>query len=188
MDESTTFGTTDWLHEEIHREHRLISERMSWYVASQAFLMGAFAMAGRDDHPYKWLPPTTAVVGLAMTLVAAISLGAALFSMRILRGQLFSALDDADRKRLSYWFSTQRRWLHWAGAIAPVFMPAIFLVLWAVMLTQSLPEGFRLSGALACQTAVPPERAGTPAPMPSAAVPSMPVTNPSGSADQPPAP
>jgi hypothetical protein len=30
--------TFDYVHEEIHREHTLISNRMSWYVASQSCL------------------------------------------------------------------------------------------------------------------------------------------------------
>lgn len=34
------------VHREIHYEHGLISNRMSWYVTSQSFLMAAFAVVG----------------------------------------------------------------------------------------------------------------------------------------------
>jgi len=46
LDEPSSAFPTDErfrvIHEEIHREHALISNRMNWFVTSQAFLVAAF--------------------------------------------------------------------------------------------------------------------------------------------------
>jgi hypothetical protein len=55
--------------QEVHREHNLISNRMTWYVTSQSFLMAAFAVSGSSNHKFEWLSkPFLPVLGILTSL------------------------------------------------------------------------------------------------------------------------
>ena len=66
----------DDIHEEIHRKHGLLSNRMNWYVTSQAFLFGAAALGG--DSPFSRL---MSYLGIAVTLAIMASVVGGLLAM-----------------------------------------------------------------------------------------------------------
>ena len=69
--------------QEIHREHNLISNRMTWYVTSQSFLMAAFAVSGGQGNSvscsFKLSLP---ILGISISIIILASLIAALTAMQ----------------------------------------------------------------------------------------------------------
>lgn len=127
-------GAAAWLEDEIHREHRLIADRMGWYVSSQAFLMTAFAIAGNTGHPFVWLPRVTAIAGIAISVVVAASLWAALAALHLLRGE---ARRLAPSRFVAFWFSPRRDVMHRLGTLPPACLPVAFLLLWVVLFVRA---------------------------------------------------
>lgn len=78
----------DRIHAEIHREHGLLSNRMSWYVTSQAFLVGAFAVGGNNGYAFRWMSYLIPVVGIVITTLILLSIVAGLLAMTRLRRQI----------------------------------------------------------------------------------------------------
>jgi hypothetical protein len=113
------------IHKEIHREHGLISNRMSWYVTSQSFLVAAFAVGGNYNYRFQWMSRFIPVLGIAITLLIGLSILAGVGAMMRLRKQEFA---------ISNVFEDAPIYLHWLGMAAPCLIPVILLSAWITAL------------------------------------------------------
>ena len=124
------------VHREIHYEHGLISNRMSWYVTSQSFLMAAFAVVGGAGHNFLWLakgliPP----LGIVISLIIWISLLAALVAMHRLRAKERALINLHDSTSP---FGSLHKRTHLAGMSPPALVPFVFLIAWIVVWIMTL--------------------------------------------------
>lgn len=139
------------VHREIQHEHNLISNRMSWYVTSQSFLMAAFAVSGGANHSFQWLArPFLPILGIVTSLISWLSLIAAVAAMNKVGTYRKKILDqDNELKNLTpfserfkkddenwFIFMTRVGWIHLAGLSPPVVTPLIFLIAWVIALTR----------------------------------------------------
>jgi hypothetical protein len=119
------------IHSEIHYEHGLISNRMSWYVTSQAFLMTAFMAGGGDGHSYqswsKWFIP---IIGILISALIWFAIVAALSAMKRLRKQEFELLQRKALANLPY--RKMPKIIHFTGMTPAAVIPIIFMVAWIV--------------------------------------------------------
>jgi hypothetical protein len=126
-------GDQFWLDAEIHREHGLIAHRMNWYVASQSFLLTAYAIANTPNNELskvgRWLLPLLAML---VSLVTWFALGAALKTMAKLRREQGRLVEPEFYK---FWYA-KRRWAHAIGSAPPVVIPILFFVSWAILWTN----------------------------------------------------
>ncbi len=123
------------VHREIHYEHGLISNRMSWYVTSQSFLMAAFAVVGGYLHNFPWLakwfiPP----LGILISFVTLVSIGAAVLVMSRLRRKEKDLIDRYDPQSP---FRLLRKQTHRLGLLPPVSVPLLFLIAWIMIWLSS---------------------------------------------------
>lgn len=121
----------------IEHEDDLISQRLSWLVGSQAFLLSAFAISlnapsafvrpgyAEANHLLTWFIPCGAI---AIIAVLWLTLVGAVWSLRILQNQA-ARLTTTDE--LPIYSSTPIRLL---GLAAPGLIPFILLALWIPLL------------------------------------------------------
>src|ERR1051325_11188359 len=119
------------IHREIHYEHGLISNRMSWYVTSQSFLMAALAVVGGYLHNFQWLakwliPP----LGILISIVTFVSIIAAVMVMSKLRNEEKCLIDKHDPKSP---FKLLRKQTHRMGLLPPISVPSLFLIAWILI-------------------------------------------------------
>lgn len=122
----------DMLHKELHYEHGLISNRTAWYVASQAFLMTAFAASGSQGHDFPWLAKWfLPVLGIISSFLIAVSVHAGLRAIDLLQDQvdkLFKEKPDLEKAP----FGIRPAAIHSKGMFAPTWIPRVFLLAWCV--------------------------------------------------------
>jgi disulfide bond formation protein DsbB len=130
----------DALRRRIDHEDGLISQRLSWLVASQAFLVSGFAITlngysaqlpARERHLHELLLQVIPWSAMACTVAVWLTLFGAIASMSVLRKEVDRVAVPTDPKMYS---GTGIRFL---GLIAPLFVPAIFLALWILVLCSS---------------------------------------------------
>jgi hypothetical protein len=127
------------LRRRLEHEDDLINQRLSWLVASQAFLLTAFAISlnaspatGRPEYAaanrmlVALLPPT----GIACILVLGLTVAGAVWSMAELRDMAKRISSPED---LPIHSRTPIRRL---GLAAPVLIPCIFLALWLSLIAS----------------------------------------------------
>lgn len=111
----------DKVHDEIHREHSLLSNRMNWYVTSQSFLVGAFAMGGEANYTFRWMSrwfiPS---VGILITVATMLSMFAGVRAMIHLRNLSCYKCDCFNAPP----------YLHRVGVGASCMIPVILLLGW----------------------------------------------------------
>jgi Mn2+/Fe2+ NRAMP family transporter len=125
------------LRRRIEHEDELISQRLSWLVGSQSFLLTAFAIslnagtvakepayAAANRMLVALLPPT----GIACVLIVGFTVAGAIWSLselRALAGQIAGPGDLPIHSRPAI-----RR----LGLAAPVAIPCVFLTLWLALI------------------------------------------------------
>ena len=127
------------IRERLDRENELLAHRTSWTVASQSFLLSAYAAcvvgtASEPANPHAsaleslvTLLPWTAVTSLLVLYVAVA--GGLLAMFRLAR-----TLEPVDaREELLFKGPCVPRI---AGLLPPVLVPAVFLLTWAVVLSR----------------------------------------------------
>ena len=126
-----------WIRERIDHEDNLLAQRTTWVVTSQAFLFSAYAIcAGAlspgvhrpHDHELEillTLIPSAAIGSLALLYF---TIAGALRATGQLRRLLLPA-QEAHRVIL-----LGDRFVQFAGASAPLFIPAVFLITWIILL------------------------------------------------------
>ena len=121
-------GDAEWTEAEIHWEHTLISHRMSWYVASQSFLLTAFAIAMGPQNilreTAKWLMPLLGVTVSVVTWLAIVAAGVSMHNLRKRQRELHS-----DEEFLKFWHQRSAL-IPMAGVLPGMLLPPVFLAAW----------------------------------------------------------
>ena len=125
------------LRRRIEHEDNLVNQRLSWLVASQAFMLTAFAILLNAplnsltsayyavNHLLVSLLPYAAI---ACVVIIWITLVGAIWSMKLLRDKAASITLPND---IAVQSPAAIRGL---GLVAPIGIPAVFLVLWMVVI------------------------------------------------------
>jgi hypothetical protein len=135
---------------EIQFEHNQIATRMSWYVASQSFLMAAFTISGNPTNNYHWLAILIPTLGSLTSIIIGLSLVAAIAAMKHWREYLRKiVMDDKNLLELQGLLGVSIRisqkdrpkwdkapWIHPVGLLTPRVTPWIFLSAWIFILWQ----------------------------------------------------
>jgi hypothetical protein len=123
----------DALRRRIEHEDNLINQRLSWLVASQAFLLTALAIslnATPESKPPSYVAANRMLVallpkaGIACILILGLTLAGAIWSLAELRTQAARIAGPGDLPIHS------RRPIRWLGFAAPIAIPGVFLALW----------------------------------------------------------
>lgn len=134
------------IREEIQAEHSLISQRLSWYVGSQSFLLTAYAIAWNKDHEWRmFFQQGMPILGALLSILAFIGVRSAIRVQKDLIAQQTDLLarlikaqpDDADDKKILEEYRkttcsgrpTAQRF-HKLAMIAPWAVPLLFLLVW----------------------------------------------------------
>jgi hypothetical protein len=130
--------------EQIEHEDNLITQRLSWLVASQSFLFTAFAIL-LNAPPQGKLPAFDAkqaqifqlipLVGLLSDLLIYVSIVAGVIATSKLRAHWLAVRrGDADDRQLPAIQGPRLSQL--MGLVAPLLLPLVFLVIWAYVLAS----------------------------------------------------
>ena len=121
----------------IEHEDNLVNQRLSWLVGSQSFLLTAFAILLNGPQQLR-MPHYAGVsnamvgllpwVGLGCVAVLWLTLWGAIWSMKKLREEAAKVKDPGDLPVHSI------AAIRMLGLAAPVVIPALFLMLWIVVL------------------------------------------------------
>ena len=128
----------------LEHEDNLVVHRLSWLMASQAFLFTAYAIsasglataAGAGYGPLQGMFRLMPVVGLISTVLIWMGMVAALRAMAWLRSLYSARIKDEAALGVPPALSPHefRMW----GLAAPRFLPAIFVVAWLILLVFAL--------------------------------------------------
>lgn len=121
---------------QIEHEDNLITQRLSWFLASQAFLFSAFAIVLNAPLQsrfgdriqlvfFRFIP----VIAIAVGLLIWLAVWAGILAMRRLRGMLYERPDLTDFPLIQGRLHTR-----WMGLAAPVFLPPLFAAVWGALL------------------------------------------------------
>jgi len=138
-------GTVDFssykaIRDEIAHEDNLMGTRLSWFFASQAFLLSALAIAHsskdnaipnvRNDYYYP-LVPVLAIASCILILLGIIGGAVAIRRWRRLLAQMI-------RQDPSLPAIGRDGWIMRFGWSAPLLMPLIFFLAWAYLLVAGM--------------------------------------------------
>jgi len=127
-------GDERWIDSEIHREHALVSHRMNWYVASQAFLLTAFATGANKEHfIIKYIPLLIPIIGFVISAVSWLALVAALLSIEKLHKK--QKIRCHDSVFIKFWY-TGRPYIHRLGTLPPLIIPFLFMISWVIVIVK----------------------------------------------------
>jgi len=125
---------------EIRTEYDFISNRMSWYVTSQSFLVTAFTISGGDRHHYMWfLRSLIPVLGLLLSLIfwgSILAASAAIEELRRAQARLLETTTLADSP-----LNMRAAWVHRWGMVPPLLIPVLFVLFWIVAWYWALQSG-----------------------------------------------
>ncbi|MEI6861381.1 MAG: hypothetical protein WCL04_03930 [Verrucomicrobiota bacterium] len=120
----------------IEHEDNLVNQRLSWLVGSQSFLLTAFAILLNGPQQLR-LPHYAGIysamvgllpwVGLGCVAVLWLTLWGAIWSMKKLRDEAAKVMQPGDMPVHSI------AAIRMLGLAAPVVIPALFLMLWIVV-------------------------------------------------------
>ena len=126
---------------QIEHEDNLINQRLSWFVASQAFLFSAYAIllnapsqvrlqsfAAQQNILFSLIP----VVAIGMSILIYITVIAALLAMANLRRLLESHMKEEESALLPPVQGYRQTLL--LGQASPVLIPFLFMISWIVLL------------------------------------------------------
>lgn len=130
---------------QIEHEDNLINQRLSWFIAAQAFLFTAYAIllnaptemraqkfATQQDLLFLLVP----VVAIGMSILIYTTIIAAMIAMTNLRRLLESKVKKQERADLppvqGYRLTVV------LGQVAPILIPLLFIVVWILLLIKSL--------------------------------------------------
>jgi hypothetical protein len=124
------------LRAQIEHEDNLITQRLSWFLASQAFLFSAFAIlingpekspfGGREQMTFfRFLP----LIGIAIGVLIWIAILGGVLSMSRLRRLAAARPDLAPFPPIHGPWYTRRM-----GLAAPLLLPPLFVAVWAILL------------------------------------------------------
>lgn len=135
LDGASDFERTKFICERLDYENSLLVQRTSWIVASQAFLVSAFALCviGTSNPHHATtlelmvkLLPWTSIVSLGAFYI---TISGGLVAMYHLQQIVHARLGDGWEHLLVETRAVPR----YAGLVAPVAVPAVFLVTWVAV-------------------------------------------------------
>ena len=137
MSERETAQIFDIIRSEIKHEDDLIGQRVSWFTASQAFLLTALAIA----HQGKTTLPTSAnnalfplipIVALCSSILIFCGVVAGIAALSQWRARFRALLrENPDVPRV-----VNDGWIVVMGWSAPLALPLVFIVAWVYLLVQ----------------------------------------------------
>src|SRR5919109_2503578 len=129
---------------QIEHEDNLINQRLSWFVASQAFLFSAYAIllnapsqvrlqsfAAQQDILFPLIP----LVGIGVSILIYVTIIAAMLATANLRRFLKSHVKDEEMALLPPVQGYRQTLL--LGQASPVLIPFVFMISWIWLLIQS---------------------------------------------------
>ena len=137
MDERETQQLFETIRSEIKHEDDLIGQRVSWFTASQAFLLTALAIAhqGRTTLPTpsnNALFPLIPIVALASSVLIFCGVIAGIAALSQWRAHLRDLMERRpDLPRLM-----NDGWIMAMGWSAPVALPLVFIIAWVYLLSH----------------------------------------------------
>jgi len=127
---------------EIKHEDDLIGQRVSWFTASQAFLLTALAIAhqGKTTLPTpatNALFPLIPIIALASSVVIFFGVLAGIAALLQWRARLLALCERAPAlPRL-----THEAWIMTLGWSAPIALPIVFILAWVYLLVHGYRAG-----------------------------------------------
>jgi hypothetical protein len=130
---------------EFEHEDNLINQRLSWFVAAQAFLFSAYAILlnvpsqvrlegfGTQRELLLFLIP---LVAIGMSIVIYITVIAAMWATANLRRLLKTHMNEKDSALLPPVQGYRQTLL--LGQASPILIPFLFMISWIVLLFKSL--------------------------------------------------
>jgi hypothetical protein len=122
------------IREEIRAEHALISNRLTWYVTSQSFLVSAFAISrGSGFQWYSWFSTLLLpAIGFCATALIFPSIAGAVRTIRIWHARQKEFL--ARHSEFCAAFDLRRpTWIERNGLLFPRLIPLLFGTFWLVI-------------------------------------------------------
>jgi hypothetical protein len=130
---------------QIEHEDNLINQRLSWFVASQAFLFSAYAIllnappqvrlqgfATQQEILFSLIP----LVAIGMSIFIYITVIAAMLATANLRRLLKTHMNEKDSALLPPIQGYRQTLL--LGQASPILIPFLFVISWIVLLIKSL--------------------------------------------------
>lgn len=130
---------------QIEHEDNLINQRLSWFVAAQAFLFSAYAIllnapaqvrlqafATQQDILFPLIP----LVAIGMSILNYITVIAAMLAMANLRRLLETHVKEKESALLPPVQGYRQTFL--LGQASPILIPFLFMISWIVLLIKSL--------------------------------------------------
>ncbi len=130
--DAAAFDTFTFLREEVRFEHRLVGQRISWYVGSQAFLVTAFAIAASGVRPSATNWFSYGLLPLLGIILSGLICPAATSASRRIE-ELWNYLDRYDTVDL---MPPRHRLQHQSSLWFPRYTPFVFLAFWAFLLVR----------------------------------------------------
>ena len=132
------------LRQQIEHEDNLISQRLSWLLVSQSFLFTAYAISLNGPVQMR-MKPYESTVNLLILLLPLVSILSAVliwlavmagvWTMAKLRRRYALTVNAALRNAVPPVQSTGGALV--LGHFAPVFLPALFIVIWMLLMVRS---------------------------------------------------
>jgi hypothetical protein len=129
---------------QIEHEDNLINQRLSWFVAAQAFLFSAYAIllnapsqvrlqrfATQQEILFSLIP----LVAIGVSILIYITVVAAMLAMANLRRLLEGHMNEEESALLPPVQGYRQTLL--LGQASPILMPFLFLISWIVLLIKS---------------------------------------------------
>ena len=132
--------TAQFIRQRIEFENNLVNQRIGALVSSQAFLVSAFTIglsaplqfrSGSFDAIHRLLIRLLPVAGISIVVLMSLSIIAAIISLHTLHQQAAKHRAPEDPPLHSHLL------LRWMGYSASLGIPAVFLVLWSVIIITS---------------------------------------------------
>lgn len=130
---------------QIEHEDNLVNQRLSWFVAAQAFLFTAYSIllnapsptrlekfAAQQDLLFLLIP----IVAIGMSILIYTTIIAAMIAMAHLRRILEREVREEERAHLPPVQGYRLTLL--LGQAAPIFLPLLFIAVWILILIKSL--------------------------------------------------
>ena len=123
------------LRSQLEHEDNLITQRLSWFLASQAFLFTGLAIAMNSPKEWRFseregvrFHQLVPLIAIAVGVLIWLAIVAGVIAMDRLR-ELAARLDFSGLPPLQGQATTR-----WMGLAAPLLLPPLFVVVWCVLL------------------------------------------------------
>lgn len=138
----TTEVVIKTIRDEMHAEHTLISNRMTWYVTSQSFLMTAYAVSFNNGHKNpEFFVYAVPILGITISVLTWIGVFAAFLAQEQLQKvqkEVLEQFAEAEKEIVNLYRKTtccgkkNGHIYHAMGMSSPLIIPMIFFFTWVI--------------------------------------------------------